>query len=161
MFSGDFKHLQWDKSSNMEFETLTVKPALTVNDLSLNASLLMFDLPALIEMMKHSNTWAKGEINAMILLKSPGKQIVLTALHEGTEINSFQSDDSVTFQIIEGKLKLYTRKESVILDKGQLMTLHDNIRYRLTSTEETVFLLTIANGTLQPAENQMPGKNNA
>jgi len=137
----------------MENETLIAKPSLTRNNRSHNVSLLTFDLSTLVENMKHSHSWAKGELNAMILLKSPDKQIVLTAIHEGTEINSFQSNNSVTFQIIKGKLKFLTRKESVILDTGQLLTLHENIRYRLTSGEETVFLLTIANGTLQSAEN--------
>jgi quercetin dioxygenase-like cupin family protein len=137
----------------MEKESLKGKPPLPKDNRSLNASLLTFDLPTLIEMMKHSHAWAKGELNAMILLKSPDKQIVLTALHEGTEIKSFQSNDSITFQIIEGKLKFHTRKESVTLDQGQLLTLHENIKYSLTTREETVFLLTIANGTLQQAEN--------
>lgn len=119
----------------------------------MDSSLRSYDLPVLIEKMKHSHTWAKGELNAMILLNSPDKQIVLTALHEGTEINSFQSNDSVTFQIIEGKLMFQTRKESVTIDKGQLLTLRENINYRLTTMEETVFLLTIANGTLHQAKN--------
>ncbi len=137
----------------MEIETLNTKPPIPKDNRSLNSSLFSFDLPILIENMKHSHTWEKGELNAMILLKSPGKQIVLTALHEGTEINSFQSNDSITFQIIEGELKFHARKESVTLNKGQLLTLHENIKYSLTTMEETVFLLTIANGTLQPAEN--------
>ncbi len=115
---------------------------------SYGASLHAFDLPALIENMKLSHTWIKGELNATILLKRPDKKIVLTAIHEGTEIRSFQSNDSTTFQIIEGKLKFRTRKESVTLDKGQFLTLHDNIKYRLTSKEETVFLLTITKGVL-------------
>ena len=131
----------------MEKETLKTKVPLAKEKRSQNASLLTFDLPALIETMKQSQTWAKGELNAMILLKSPDKQIVLTALHEGTEIKSFQSNDLITFQIIEGKVKFHTRKESVILDKGQLLTLHENIKYKLITKEETVFLLTIANGT--------------
>jgi len=114
-------------------------------------TLCTFDLPTLIEKMKHSQSWAKGEVNAMILLKKPDKQIILTALHEGTEIQSFQSNDSITFQIIEGKVKLHTQKESVILDQGQLLTIHENTNYSLTTKEETVLLLTIANGTLQPA----------
>ncbi len=80
----------------------------------------------------------------MILVKSPGKQIVLTALRERTKIKSFQSDESITFQIIEGKLKLQTQKESVKLVKGQLVALHENIKYSLTTEEETVLLLTIA-----------------
>jgi len=137
----------------MEKETVLAKPPLPGNKRSHNASLLTFDVPALIESMKNSHSWTKGELNTMILLKSPERQIVLTALHEGTEIESFQSNDSITFQIIEGKLKLHTREESVILEKGQLLTLHDNIKYNLICKEETVFLLTIANGIIQPAEN--------
>jgi len=47
----------------------------------------------------------------------------------------------------------HTRKESVTLDKGQLLTLHENIKYSLTSKEETVLLLTIASGVLQLSVN--------
>ena len=128
----------------METETLKTKTTLPKDKRSRNVSLLTFDLPTLIEKMKHNHTWEKGELNAMVLLKSPDKRIVLTALHEGTEINSFQSNDSITFQIIEGKLKFHTQKESVTLDRGHLLTMHEKIKYRLTSNEETVFLLTIA-----------------
>ena len=118
------------------------------------ASLLTFDLPTLIEKLKQDYCWAKGKLNAMILLNEPDKQIMLTALHKGTEISSFQSNDSITFQIFEGKLKFHTQKESIILDTGQLLTLHEKIKYRLTSREETVFLLTVANGALNnSAEN--------
>jgi quercetin dioxygenase-like cupin family protein len=106
------------------------------------------NLSTLIEKLKNSQSWAQGELNAMILLKRPDKQIVLTVLHKGTEISSFQSGDSITFQIIEGKLEFYARRKSVILDKGQWLTMHEKINYRLTSSEETVFLLTIAHGAL-------------
>jgi quercetin dioxygenase-like cupin family protein len=134
-------------------ETLNTKPAFRRNNRSFNALLLTFDLPTLIQKMKLSYSWAKGELNAMILLKRPDKQIVLTALHEDTEIRSFQSDDSITFQIIEGKLCFHTHKESITLNKGQLLTLHENINYSLTTREDTVLLLTIAKGTFQPAKN--------
>jgi quercetin dioxygenase-like cupin family protein len=133
---------------NMKKETLKTKPDLYKDDRSLNDSLRIFDLLILVDKMKNSHTWAEGELNAMILMKNPDKQVVLTALHEGTEINSFQSNDSITFQIIEGKLKFHTRNASVTLDKGQLLTLHENVNYRLTTREETVLLLTIANGNL-------------
>jgi quercetin dioxygenase-like cupin family protein len=118
-----------------------------------NPALLLFDLPTLVDKMKHKQSWANGELSAMILLKTPNKQIVLTAMHDGTEIQSFQSDDSITFQIIEGQLMLHTRKESVTLVKGQLLTLHENIKYSLNTREETVLLLTIASGVLNFSEN--------
>lgn len=137
----------------MEKESLETKAPLVKDISSLDASLLTFDLPTLIEKMKIKHIRTKGEPNSMILLKSPEKQIVLIALYKEIGIKSFQSNDSVTIQIVEGKLKFNTRKESVILEKGQLLTLHENIKYTLTTKAETVFLLTIASGNLQLMEN--------
>jgi len=112
-------------------------------------SLNKFNLPKVIEKLKHEYIRVDEDLNAVVLLKSCDKNIVLTALHEGIEINSFQGNDSITFQIIEGKLKYKSRKESGILEKGQLLTLRENINYSLKSREETVFLSTIRNGHLQ------------
>ena len=120
---------------------------------SIHPSLLIFDLPTLVEKIKVNHCWANEELTSMILLKTPDKQIVLTALHDRTEIQSFQSNESITFQIIEGKLTFRTPKESVTLDEGQLLTLHENVKYSLTTEEETVFLLTIANSDLSMSVN--------
>jgi len=140
----------------MRKEILGVIPSFQQDPVVLNNLQLNFDLPILIDEMKHSRTWAEGELNAMILLKEPDKQIVLTAFQEGIKIKSFQSNDSVTFQTVEGKLNLHTRKESVTLGKGEFLALHENIKYSLTTNEKTVFLLTIAGSTIQPAGNYIP-----
>jgi quercetin dioxygenase-like cupin family protein len=137
----------------MEIETLKINETYIMNYKSSESRLLAFDLPSLIDTMKQSYTWANGELNAMILLNSPEKQIILTAMHKGTEILSFQSKDSITFQIIEGKLKCHLRKDTVTLNEGQLMTLGEKIKYRLTTQEETVFLLTISNAGTKPLNN--------
>jgi hypothetical protein len=137
----------------METEILKPKTQLHPKGRAVNNSLHALNLRPLIKNMKRSLSWAKGELITMILLKSDDKQIILTALHEGTEIVSFQSNDSVTFQIIEGKLNFHTRKENVTLDKGQLLILQDKVRYDLTSLEETVFLLTISRSNSPLAAN--------
>ncbi len=110
---------------------------------SLLPSLHTFDLPSLIEKMRHSPTWVKGELNAMIMLKTPEKQIILATLNEGTEIRSFQSNESVEFMIIDGKIEFRYNKESVVYKKGQLFILHENIEYSLFTLEESVVLITI------------------
>lgn len=112
-----------------------------------------FNLPMLIHVIKQSEAWTKGELDALILQKNVGNQIVLTAIHGGTEIISFQSNDSITFQIIEGTLLFHSVKESVSLEKGHLLTLHDNINYRLSTNEETIFLSTILTRMIKPSEN--------
>lgn len=139
-----------DNNALAEWEMPETNPFPAGYDREPDSSIFSFDLPALIENLKHSHTWAQGELNAMVLLKSPDKQIVLTALHEGTEVISYQSNDSVTFQIIEGKLMLCTRKRSLTLDKDRLFTLHENIKYSLKTKEETVLLLTIITRTSNP-----------
>jgi hypothetical protein len=115
-------------------------------------SLSTFDLPVLIEKIKNTHAWINGELSSSIILKLPEKQMVLAALHANTQIKSFQSNESITFQIIEGKLRFHTRKESVTLVQGQILSLNEKINYRLTTKEEVVFLLTILNSVLQPIE---------
>lgn len=114
---------------------------------SFDTAFLKSDLPEIIQNMKHERTWGEGELNSRILLNSPAKKIILTILHEKTEIRFFQSNDSITFQVIEGKLKLHLRKGSVNLYKGEMLKLSEKIKYSFDSVEETVFLLTIASGT--------------
>jgi len=109
----------------MVLETLKMNQPHSKNSRSSGCTLLGFNLPSLIATMKHSDTWANGELNALVLLKSPKKQIILTAMHAG-------------------RLKFHIRKDTLTLNEGQLMTLDENINYRLSSQEETVFLLTIS-----------------
>jgi len=131
----------------MEIETSGSTSAFTGRSRSISTSLKQFDLPSLIEKMKDSRSWKKGELKTLTLLNVPGRQIVLTAIHEGTEIDSFQTCDSITLQIVEGRILFRTSKEVKFLDEGQALTLFDNIKYSFTARAETVVLLTLANCT--------------
>ncbi|MDO9511921.1 MAG: hypothetical protein Q7J34_09190 [Bacteroidales bacterium] len=107
-------------------------------------SLSSFNLSELFEKGILKQTLMKGELFSKILVNSSDRQVVLTTIHKDTEIDSFQSSDSVTFYVIEGQLKLHTKKESFILEEGHFFALHEHIDYRLTAALETIFLLTIA-----------------
>lgn len=101
-----------------------------------------FDIPSLIEMLRKDPSWSKKELSTMVLLKSPVKNIVLTLLPAGTEIRSVQLNDTITYQVLEGKLKFRIRNESVILGKGELLKLNEKTKYQFDSLEESAFLLT-------------------
>jgi hypothetical protein len=137
----------------MDKESLKTGVPLLEDVSSLNMSLLTFDLPHLIEKMKNEHISSKEEPDSMILLNCLDKKVVLILLHTGTGFKSFQSNDSITFQVIEGKVEYHCHHESVMLEKGQFLTLHEKKEYNLSTDEETVFLLTIANGTIQYTEN--------
>jgi hypothetical protein len=95
----------------MEIGILNTKPRLSKDKLTQKFSNFTLDMPDLIDNMKHSHSWTKGELISMILHNKPDKQILLTALHERTEVCSYQSKDSISLQIIEGKL-LFNRNPS-------------------------------------------------
>lgn len=133
----------------MEIETLDMGSALSTAD----SSLINLDLSFIVEKMKHTNSWLKGELNSIVLLNTHEKQIVLTAVHKGTEITSFQENDSLSVQIFDGEVNFQTVKESVTLNKGQMLTLHEHIKYRLKTNKEAVLLLTIANNNMFRSEN--------
>jgi len=116
-------------------------------------SLYNLDLPVIVENMKLSPSWMNGELYSIILLNTQEKQVVLTALHKGTIITSFQKNDSLSLQIFDGEINFNTGKESVILNKGQTLTLYEHIEYSLKTRKETVLLLTIANKSLFQGEN--------
>ncbi len=126
--------------------------------LTVGSSPVRKDLPGLIRNMKLSHTWAKGDLNAMILIKDPVRNVMLVALHEGTEIVSYQSNDSITFQIIEGKMEFNTRKTSAAISMGQVLTLNDKVKYRLTASEETVMILSIAKDSARYASGRSDTK---
>jgi hypothetical protein len=106
-------------------------------------SLPGFNLMRMIGILKHGRKWERGEMNMMILLKSPGKRIILAIVHDNTEITSKQVDESVAFQVVEGKIKLYFSGELVILKRGELFTLTEKTKYRIDSEEESSFLMTL------------------
>ncbi len=111
-----------------------------------------FDIPSLIETLKQDPFWSRRELSTMVLLKSPVKNIVLTLLPAGIEIRSVQLNDTITYQILEGKLKFQIRNESVVLGKGELLKLNEKTKYQFDSLEESAFLLT--------SENSIQGQRN-
>lgn len=121
------------------------KPLLQKGLGSIESHVFSYDIQTLVANMKKNHSWKKGELNAMVLLKNPEKHIVLTLLRRGTEILSHQSNDSVSFHVIEGKLKFHSENEKVTIDQGMMLTLHENIKYKLKSNADTAFLLTTSN----------------
>jgi mannose-6-phosphate isomerase-like protein (cupin superfamily) len=130
----------------MEKELLHSHPFPHSDNGSYNPSYLSINLPALIENMKHEKTWRKGKLTSMILMKTPGKKVVLTLVPEGTEISSFQKNDSATFQIAEGRLTFYFEDEYVNLNKNEILTINKKIDYSFYSIVDTAFLLTLISG---------------
>jgi len=129
-------------------ESLKIRSPREMNK-SLMTSLNTFNLLTLIEKMSHKPTMFNGDLHSMVLLNRPDKQIVLTTFDKGTEINSFQSKELMFLQVIWGKLRFHTHEKSLTLSRGELFALDEKEPYILTTSERTVFLLTLISGSLE------------
>lgn len=126
----------------------------SLTEYSLDAPVLIFDIPTLLAQIKRENTWQKGKRNAMTLLKDQGLRVVLVAMHAGKAISSHQAESPMSVQVVAGRLKFNTDSESVTLKKGQVLALQAGIRHDVEALEESAFLLTLATGQSHPAEHE-------
>jgi mannose-6-phosphate isomerase-like protein (cupin superfamily) len=103
-----------------------------------------FDLSSVIENLKTDLPMEEEELITKVLHKSAKLNILLVKMHEGTEFISFQKNQSVTFRILQGKLRLRIRKGSLTLNEGESLILSEKTKYRIDSLESSALLLTLA-----------------
>ena len=72
-----------------------------------------------------------------------GMRIVLIALHKDAEMTKHTADGMISLQVLEGHLLFTTKEQSVELEKGQMLALHENVPHSVLAKEETIFLLTL------------------
>lgn len=126
-----------------EYKVKEVTGAFRTEPCSDNVIFSSYDIPSVIKDLKNDKKWLEGEINSEILLDTPRCKVLLTILHEGTEVLSYQASESITFQVIEGSLLLHIMEELIILKKGELLTIDEKINYGFNSVEETAVLMTM------------------
>lgn len=110
----------------------------------LDATLLRLDLPAAIEKIRNEIAWKTGSRDIMGLYRNPSMKIELIALHTGAKTTPHLTEGVTSLHVIEGVIKLRTGNETIVLNKGQILTLHANIMFEARAMEEAYFLLTVA-----------------
>jgi quercetin dioxygenase-like cupin family protein len=123
---------------------MTDPPRETLNVLPLDAPLLTFDLPTLVQQIKSGESWRKGERNALPLFKTERMRVVLMALHAGATLSSHRADGPITVHVLEGRIHFSAELQTVTLTQGQMLTLQAGLPHAVEAPEESVFLLTVA-----------------
>jgi len=113
-------------------------------DLTIDTSFYERELPTLIHKIKNDCSWKMGNLKSVVIVNKAFKQVVLTALHPQTEIQSKQKDNWVNFHILDGCVKIRIQKQTTTLERGQKFTLYDKIKYSLEAINETFLLITIS-----------------
>lgn len=112
-------------------------------DRVLDSSMVVIDLPSIINQIKQEPSWKDSDRNAITVYKTNGMRIVLIALHEGAEMVKHTADGIISLQVITGQIKFNTDQQSVELSDGQMLTLHEGIPHNVIAIKETIFLLTL------------------
>ena len=126
----------------MEIETLEYN-TLQYSNQQLDVSLISINLVDIMKNLKQSLLFSKKNIMAVPLLNEPDKKIVITAAHENLDIKFFKSANSVSVHVIEGVLVFNTRKKSIILNPGMMLTVREETPFRIKSLEKALFLVTL------------------
>lgn len=107
-------------------------------------ALISFSLTAQIDQMKKEESWEKHGRSSKTLHKANSLRLVLNTMKAGTEIKTHHAKGPISVHCIEGKMKFNTEEKSVILQKGELLTLQEFVQHSVEAVEETSFLLTLA-----------------
>ena len=127
----------------MEEKTIEATDQRPEGDRQIDAALVTIDLPLYMEQIRREPPWKEGKRNAITVFKTSGLRIVLVALHEGAEMARHTADGIISVQVLEGQLQFNTDEQSVELNKGQMLALHELIPHSVKAIKETIFLLTL------------------
>jgi len=110
----------------------------------IDAAIVSIDLPFFMEQIKKETPWKDSKRNAITVFKTNGLRIVLIALHKGSEMARHIADGIISVHVLEGQVQFNTDQQSLELNKGQMLALHERIPHSVKAIEETIFLLTLS-----------------
>jgi quercetin dioxygenase-like cupin family protein len=136
----------------MQEKTNRATPQRPEGDRLLDASLVTMDLLSFMEQIKREESWKDSDRNAITIYKTAGMTITLVALKTGALMKTHTTEGILSVQVLEGRIQFDTQQRSVVLDKGQMLALHERIPHSVLAQEESVFLLTLATGKMEERE---------
>jgi len=101
------------------------------------------DLPVFIKKIKEESTWQESDRNAITVFKNDSLRIVLIALHKAAEMAKHIAKGTICVQVLEGQIQFKSGLQTVKLNKGQMLVLHELIPHSVLAIKESVFLLTL------------------
>ncbi len=79
-------------------------------DRPVDAPVVLVNIPDLIRQLKKEKAWDKNDRNAITVFKNDKMRLVLVALHKKAEMTTAHPENIFSLQMIDGKVKLYSRK---------------------------------------------------
>ena len=112
-------------------------------DRVLNAPLVEIDLNKFIAELKQETTWTESDRNSITVFKSDNVTIVLLGLHANAELKTHTGKGHISLQVLDGEIKFTAEQQTVSMEKGQMVSLQENIPHSVLAIKESFFLLTM------------------
>lgn len=100
-----------------------------------------------INNIKRGFAYRNGELGYRVLQRDTYKNILVIAMHEGTEFESIQIDNLLTINVIDGIIRLRNKLRNTIISAGEIITVSEQAYYLLECIEESIILLETSNST--------------
>ncbi len=110
---------------------------------SIDAPVVLVNIPEFIKKIKKEKAWDKNDRNAITVFKSDKLRIILVAMHKKAEMTTERPENIFSIQVISGKVKLDTAGKSFDVSEEGLLVLHPNITYKIVALRKSVFLMTV------------------
>ena len=104
---------------------------------------LTFNLAAEAEALIAEPTWRAHGHNAKTLVKHPDFRVVLIALKAGSRMPEHKTDQCMTIQALEGRLRLHLPNSTLDLSHGELLALEQTVLHDIEALVDSVFLLSL------------------
>ncbi len=127
----------------MENKSNEATPQRPEGDRMLNASLVQMDLNSFMAQIKQEPAWADSDHNAITIFKSDRMRMILIGMHEAAELKTHTANGMISVQVLEGKINFTAEPQTVTLEKGQMIALHEKIAHSVLAVKESFFLLTL------------------
>ncbi len=125
---------------NKSNEATTLRPN---GDRLLDAPLVEIDLNKFIVQLQKETIWVNSDRNSITVFKSDHLSIVLIGLHANAELKTHTAKGHIIVQVLDGEIQFSTKQQNVFMEKGQMITLKENIPHSVMAIKESFFLLTM------------------
>lgn len=111
----------------------------------IDAPLVPIDLHAFTQQLMQEEAWQRNERNSITVFKTEQLTVVLMALHAGTETTPATVDGTgvMNLQVLDGNIHFSAANETLEINRGQMVMLHEHIPFTIKANQETICLLTM------------------
>ncbi|RYE24859.1 MAG: hypothetical protein EOP51_05985 [Sphingobacteriales bacterium] len=111
----------------------------------IDAPVIPIDITAYIQQLMLEESWQKNDRNAITLYKTENITLTLVAFHKGAELRPGDAYNSglLMLQVIDGQMVVKSGIDALEINKGQMVTIHEQVPYSAAAAAESICLLTV------------------